>query len=161
MELRSFDGSGDLSLEADIRKIGDVLEFRYLLAGNVGDVLVPPLSPPMRTDGLWKSTCFEAFIGTGDASYVELNFAPSGRWAAYSFEGYRVGMRELDIAPPTVRFANNCLIAEVELGAPPGSPLNLAAVIERNDGDRSYWALAHAIGRPDFHASDCFVAKVP
>jgi hypothetical protein len=161
MDLRPFAECRGLSLAAEIKKVGEILEFRYVLAGNIGDVVVPPHSLPARTDELWKSTCFEAFIETGDASYVELNFAPSGQWAAYSFDDYREGMRELDIVPPKISFANNRLVATVELAARPGSALNLSAVIERGDGGRSYWALAHPEGRPDFHARDCFVAKVP
>lgn len=161
MELRPFDECRDLGLEADIKRIGELLEFNYVLSGNVNDILVPQCSSPSRTDELWKSTCFEAFIKTGNASYVELNFAASGRWAAYSFDDYRKGMVELGIAPPKISFAHNRLVATVELAARPGSALNLAAVIERRDGERSYWALAHPEGRPDFHARDCFVAKVP
>ncbi|HEV8407645.1 MAG TPA: DOMON-like domain-containing protein [Sphingomicrobium sp.] len=162
MELNSFDHCEDLSLVADVKKNGDVLEFSYLLAGNVGDVAIPPSLPPVRTDGLWNSTCFEAFISTGKTSYLELNFAPSGQWAAYSFTAYRCGMRELDIAQPKISFAENRLAAAVELAARPGSALNLTAVIERKNGISSYWALAHPAGnRPDFHARDCFVSKLP
>lgn len=162
MELRPFDQCEDLSLSAGISKNGEMFEFSYLLTGNLRDVVIPRPSLPLRTDGLWKSTCFEAFIATGGTSYIELNFAPSGQWAAYSFENYRAGMHELDIAPPKIFFAENRLIVEVDLAATPGSALNLAAVIERRDGVRNYWALAHPAGdRPDFHARDCFVAKLP
>jgi hypothetical protein len=53
-------------------------------------------------------------------------------------------------------------VATIELAAKPGSPLNVTAVIERKNGVRGYWALAHPKGsRPDFHARDCFVAKLP
>lgn len=162
MELRPFDQCEDLGLAAGIRKNGDIFEFSYLLTGDLSDVVIPVPSLPMRTDGLWKSTCFEAFIATGGTSYVELNFAPSGQWAAYGFENYREGMHELDIAPPKICFAENRLMVAVELAARPGSALNLSAVIERKDGARSYWALAHPEGnQPDFHARDCFIAKLP
>jgi hypothetical protein len=30
--------------------------------------------------------------------YVEYNLSPSGAWAAYRFDGYREGMRGLEIA---------------------------------------------------------------
>ena len=40
--------------------------------------------------------------------------------------------------------------------------LNLSAVLEEKDGTKSYWALAHPAGdKPDFHAPDCFAAKLP
>jgi hypothetical protein len=38
-----------------------------------------------------------------------------------------------------------------------GWRLGLSAVIEETSGHKSYWALAHPPGRPDFHHSDCFV----
>src|SRR3546814_9971873 len=32
----------------------------------------------------------------------------------------------------------------------------LSAVIEETDGTKSYWALRHPPGKPDFHHPDCF-----
>ena len=162
LTLLPFDHCEDLGIVAGVKKHGEVLEFMYLLEGDIDDLLFPPPSPPIRTDGLWTSTCFEMFIGTGEVSYVELNFAPSGQWAAYGFSKYREGMRELGLATPRISFARNRLVATVELAADAGSPFNMAAVIERKDGMRSYWALAHPKGnRPDFHSRDCFVGKLP
>lgn len=162
MRLSPFGPCKELSIVSGVRQKGDALEFSYLIEGDTTGVVIPPPSSPMRTDGLWGSTCFEAFIGIGKTGYVELNFAPSGRWAAYSFTNYRQGMRELDIAPPSICFAQGRVIATVELAAERGSPLNLTAVIELRSGIRSYWALAHPEGnRPDFHARDCFVARLP
>jgi hypothetical protein len=162
MTLCPFDRCKDLSVSALVKKKSNVFEFSYLLEGDVADILIPPASPPMRTDGLWQSTCFEAFIGIGETSYLELNFATSRQWAAYSFANYREGMRQLDIPPPEICFAENRLVATVELAAKSGSPLNVTAVIERKDEGRSYWAIAHPKGnRPDFHARDCFVARLP
>ena len=36
------------------------------------------------------------------------------------------------------------------------SAAGLSAVIEEKDGTKSYWALAHGGGAPDFHAPACF-----
>ncbi len=33
----------------------------------------------------------------------------------------------------------------------------LSAVIETKNGTKSYWALAHPPGKPDFHHADCFI----
>ena len=34
-------------------------------------------------------------------------------------------------------------------------------VLEEQDGTKSYWALAHPAGdKPDFHAADCFAARL-
>ena len=39
--------------------------------------------------------------------------------------------------------------------------LALTAVIEETNGVKSYWALKHAPGKPDFHAADGFVVELP
>lgn len=45
-------------------------------------------------------------------------------------------------------------------GAEPWA-MGLSAIIEEESGLKSYWALAHASGPPDFHNSACFVATLP
>ena len=121
-----------------------------------------------RADGLWQTTCLEAFLRPGDgAAYREWNFAPSGQWAAYDFTAYREDMREADIgAPPYIRLEDNLtwwtLGATIAVPAGETWQLGLAAVLEEQDGTKSYWALAHPPGdKPDFHHPDCFAAKLP
>ena len=162
MQLLPFDACDDLRVDADVKRSGNRLEFTYKLSGKTADVVIPLPAPPERTDGLWQATCFEAFVSLGKSSYAELNFAPSGQWAAYRFTNYRQGMRQLDIEAPEIAFDDNMLTAVVEMKAETEVMLNLSAVIERRNGSRSYWALAHPKGnRPDFHTRDCFVAKLP
>jgi hypothetical protein len=36
----------------------------------------------------------------------------------------------------------------------------LSAIIEELDGTKSYWALAHPPGKPDFHHADCFALRL-
>jgi hypothetical protein len=38
--------------------------------------------------------------------------------------------------------------------------LGLSAIIEEASGQRSYWALAHPPGKPDFHHPDSFALEV-
>ena len=38
--------------------------------------------------------------------------------------------------------------------------LGLSAVIEDTNGHKSYWALAHPPGKPDFHHADCFAYEL-
>ncbi|NUT00669.1 MAG: DOMON-like domain-containing protein [Sphingomonas sp.] len=122
---------------------------------------------PSRVDELWRTTCFEAFLGEeGTDAYQEWNFAPSGQWAAYDFSGYREGMSEAEVAaPPYIRVEDNftwwAFGATISLEAGKSWTFNLTAVLEEKDGCKSYWALAHAPEKPDFHAADCFVAKLP
>lgn len=119
---------------------------------------------PARIEGLWNTTCFEAFLAHPDGGYVEYNFAPSRAWAGYRFESYRSGMTPaLDLLQSDIFIEKSerrfSLITYVEL--PPkelGSMASIAlsAVIEEVDGTKSYWALAHPPGPPDFHHPDCF-----
>jgi hypothetical protein len=37
--------------------------------------------------------------------------------------------------------------------------IGLAAVIEETSGRKSYWALAHPLGKADFHHSDSFALE--
>jgi hypothetical protein len=39
--------------------------------------------------------------------------------------------------------------------------IGLSAVIEETNGLKSYWALAHPPGKPDFHHKDCFAHTLP
>lgn len=139
------------------------LVLRYVLKGMIGEIALPPLAAPLRTDELWRHSCFEAFVLRPNG-YCEFNFAPSTAWAAYAFDGYRSGMRPLDLPPPVLQ-ANPgteefSLTATFEV--PPG-PLRLAlsAVIENTDGSLSYWALQHPPGKPDFHHPDAFALEIP
>src|SRR5262249_8129622 len=72
----------------------DVLRFHYVLEANLKHLRVPsPVADAARADNLWAHTCFEAFVGFARSPrYLELNFSPSGQWAAYGFESYRQGM---------------------------------------------------------------------
>src|SRR5262249_19858662 len=80
------------------------LRLAYRAAGRMPDVALALPAAPLFTDGLWQTTCFEAFLKpAGGAGYLELNFAPSGEWAAYGFSGYRVGMAPLRIETPCIQ----------------------------------------------------------
>ncbi len=159
-------------IEADIRRRRPrTLVLAYELAGDPGKLRIPARAPPMRADGLWRRTCFEAFLMLEDGGYLELNLSPSGRWAAYRFEGYRAGMAPLEPFPaPKIAFARTAegltLNAALELPELPGLSdngpwrLGLAAVIEDADGNIGYWALAHPPGKPDFHHADSFACEV-
>ena len=146
-------------------------EFR--LAADLKRVRLPAGQGGARADGLWRHTCFEAFLAAdGAAGYCEYNFSPAGDWAAYRFDGYRAGMRAAELAAPpliSVRRTRGGLTLGAQLALEglfaPGAALRvgLAAVLEDERGALSYWALAHAPGRPDFHHAAGFVlaARVP
>jgi hypothetical protein len=129
--------------------------------------VIPSAEEPDRADELWKTTCFEAFLRPlGETSYREWNFAASGQWASYEFSDYRADMAEGDVTqPPYIRIEDNltwwALGASIAVPADMNWELGLSAVLEEKDGTKSYWALAHSAEKPDFHAPDCFIAKLP
>lgn len=150
-----------------LRPSAGILQMRWRAAVEPNAMVLPSdSSAPRRRDGLWRHTCFEAFVRPeGGEAYLELNFSPSGDWAAYGFDGYRRGMAEAQLAAPRIetRLGDRAieLSAEVE-GLPPGPwQMGLSAVVEEADGPLSYWALAHPPGRPDFHHPDCFALHLP
>jgi hypothetical protein len=143
------------------------LELHYFVSGTIADLRIAPLSSPERTDELWKTTCFEAFLRTPpDSDYFEFNFAPSTCWSAYHFTNTRVGMRVArEIAAPRIEIRSSATTFELKaaLDPVPDAPwrLALSAVIEETSGRKSYWALAHPPGKPDFHHPDCFALEFP
>ena len=129
--------------------------------------VIPKLSEPWRADNLWETTCFEAFLkAVGQDSYREWNFAPTGNWAAYDFSRYREGRSRADVgSPPYIRMEDNftwwTVGATIADDADTQWQLGLSAILEEKDGTKSYWALAYPPGdKPDFHAADCFAAKL-
>ncbi|HET9427243.1 MAG TPA: DOMON-like domain-containing protein [Allosphingosinicella sp.] len=148
------------------------LSLLFTVRGDIGRIRIPTAATPDRKDGLWRHSCFEAFIREPQRKdYLELNLSPSGDWAAYRFDDYRTGMAPLAIPAPTIQ----CQAIEKELGmaadidlasvAEPGVceiwQLGLSAVIEADDGSLSHWALVHSRGAADFHHPDCFVLELP
>ena len=156
------------AITARIKLTQHWLTLRWRIEGS-GALVVPPLAGKGRADGLWQATCFELFLKTPDSeTYAELNLSPSERWAAYDFDTYRAGMgpRHMPRDPVcTMRLCKDLAIfdAAVPLAGLPPLPWScgLSAVIEEEGDRKSYWALAHAPGKPDFHAPTCFAATLP
>lgn len=149
------------------------LVLSYVVTGKINEVCMQPVMAAARSDELWRHTCFEAFIRPlPGAAYYEFNFVPSTQWAAYRFTSYRNGMRvaaEISAPPIEVHSDNDrySLQATLNLDRLPDLPreavwrLGLSALIEDISGRKSYWALAHPPGKPDFHHSDCFAYEFP
>jgi hypothetical protein len=128
---------------------------------------LPPVVAAARADELWRHTCFEAFVRTSaDPGYYEFNFSPSTQWAAYQFSGYRSGMRvATEIAAPRIEARSSAATYTLQVALEfdeLSSPLllGLSAVLEETNGRKSYWALAHPPGKPDFHHADCFALEL-
>ena len=153
------------------RSAPGLLVLRYAVLGRVAGIALPAAGAPARSDGLWRHTCFEAFVRGPGETYCEFNVAPSGQWAAWRFSGHRQGMTPLPVSPPVTvaRRSEGRLevAASFALGDLPearGGALwrvGLSAVIEEAGGRLSYWALRHPAGEPDFHHPDCFALELP
>jgi hypothetical protein len=150
-----------------------LLVIEYRLQGDLAGFRIPPPRTAQRVDELWKHTCFEAFLVTDDSpGYEELNFSPSGEWAAYRFSAYRTGMTPADgVGVPTTRVAREATALQVSVAIAisairearqTATPLRIAfaAVIEDGDGKMSYWAQRHPPGKPDFHHPDGFALEI-
>ena len=155
-------------IEAEVsRPRPGVLAVRSRVSGATESLVMPPAITG-RTDGLWRHTCFEAFVRpTLGEAYRELNLA-AGQWAAYRFDGYRLGMADADVGPPDNHLAGEgggafacAAIWTLDLPDDRAWRIGVAAVIEETGGRLSYWALAHPPGKPDFHHADCFALQVP
>ncbi|WP_294329380.1 DOMON-like domain-containing protein [uncultured Sphingomonas sp.] len=154
------------SVQCVIQRDGDALRLTYTVAAAPGALLLPASALPVRTDGLWQTTCLELFVADAHAAYREFNFAPSGQWAAYGFAARREGVAPLAMPePPAIQLVareGETILSVVLPGIGPGPlRLGITAVIEETDGTKSYWALRHGGDAPDFHDPDCFVAQLP
>jgi hypothetical protein len=146
---------------------GDIT-LAYRLSGKLDALEIADPAKPGRANELWKSTCFELFIGNfEDENYLEYNFSPSHQWAAYQFAGYRADMVDLETSAPNIWVEQDAdaltLIATLALPeAWRGRDLRagLSAVLATKSGDISYWAVAHPPGKPDFHHKDCFAVQL-
>lgn len=160
-------------LEVEIRRERPArLTLSYTLSGSIGDLRLPERAEAARRDGLWQRTCFELFLRSGDGeAYAEFNLSPSTEWAAYGFDGYREGMRDLtEVRDPGIEFVHDrtsvTLRAELDLAGTGFSDdevwhAGLSVVVVDSGGTRSFWALNHPPGAPDFHHGDCFALELP
>ena len=145
----------------------------YVITGNVEEILLPQQHAADRTDKLWEHTCFEIFLRPdGSRAYMELNFSPSSQWAAYRFDDYRAGMKELPMstAPKIYHDEGMPHVMDIEIALElkalrslSDSDIRLAAcaVIEDRRGQKSYWAVRHPSSKPDFHHPDSFTLTLP
>jgi hypothetical protein len=148
------------------------LVLRYRVRAKPSDLRLPLPASPTRSDGLWQHSCFELFVrAAAPGPYYEFNFSPSSAWAAYRFDDHRSGMAAAPMpAPPCIRMRSAPDLVELtvqleldqlpELAGAATLHIGLSAVIEEADGRKSYWALAHPAGVPDFHHSDCFALEL-
>ena len=144
----------------------DLRDGRTMLRYSVDgceSLVAPPYAGKGRADDLWRTTCFELFLGGNGPGYLEFNFSPSGKWASYFFGSYREGQIAPDLGvQPDIRteqgqeiFVLTAFLATSDVAG--ALRAGVSAVIEEKGGRLSYWALAHGPDKPDFHDPACFV----
>lgn len=148
------------------------MQITYAMHGHLEHLRIPPPATRARTDGLWRHTCFELFIRcAGVPAYYELNFSPSGAWAAFSFAAYREGGApaeqavnpRIEVTSSENNLTLDALVPLEGLHAHHASvrlEAALAAVVEERDGRLTYWALRHAPGKPDFHHPSAYALEL-
>ncbi len=155
---------GVARIEVEVERSGDVLALTYKLYGDISALRFPESAALRRADRLWERTCFEAFVQPdGEEGYFEFNFSPSGEWAAYRLAGYRSGLMEAELAPPAIEMRAEPELYELRarMRWAGGGRLGLSAIVEDEAGRKSWWALSHPPGEPDFHHPACFALDLP
>ncbi len=122
-----------------------------------------------RADELWRKSCLEFFWSGGegpDDPYYEFNLSPDLKWNCYRFHRYRE--RDLSFNPASlprvgVTREGDKIIFSAQVELPPHGRvrfLGVNAVIEREGGSLSYWAVHHPDCEPNFHDKRGFVAHL-
>jgi hypothetical protein len=143
------------SVEASLERTSDGAIACFVAVGDTEKLVVPKPADPVRTNDLWRTTCFELFVGAAGERYGEFNLSPSGAWAAYRFDDYRHGMADApaDVAIKIELEAGRLiLVADIRAAFAANAPIGMTAVIAETDGHIRYWASSFAPGKPDFHA---------
>lgn len=185
------DHCSNLALSCSVVRIAGMVTLRYHLRGSLDTLDLPlepvqaelsglstqtnrmPLgykAPLSRRHHLWRRSCFECFFAVfGEEGYDEVNLCPDGCWNHYRFSAYRRDMREVQGAAVRLSVEANrealTLTATISLDAMADERLRLVAaltaVLLHRDGTRSYWALSHCGGEPDFHDRRGFLLHLP
>lgn len=169
--VRHPDSSETLAADVSARCAASapgVFDVAFRVLGDIAGLHIPAPRSGERADGLWRTTCFELFVrAAGEPSYWEVNLSPSSDWAVYRFDEYRTNQRQENDAEAlhidACRLpASFHLTAQIRLRALTNTGRSslmagLSAVLEDESGLKSYWALAHSAGAPDFHNPACFV----
>ena len=163
-----------LRIDGSVCRLGRQLQLHYRLQGPLAELLIPSApakGAPERQDGLWLHTCLEAFWAVeNQPGYWELNISPAGPWNLYQLDNYREGLKPepaLAAMATSIVQRSNELQLKVAFSLPEAIgldqvlQLSVAAVIEQQNKQISYWALAHPGPGPDFHRRDGFLLRLP
>ena len=153
VEFKLFQFEGDSQINCTIEFTDNKLSLSYYLT-NLTDIVWPNFQGISRANELWKSTCFELFLGVaGQQDYTEFNISPSGEWNCYQFESYREGMRENTLWKLVDLTSCDSKLSCGFLGDTSNKNslrIGPAAILQRSSDELQYFAVSHG-ARPDFH----------
>lgn len=117
------------------------------------------------TDG-WNCYYFDDYREGMEEARIAAPRLEAGRYDQPIPPGTRAHFTDLETfdayrAPFLMLQAHLELKQRAELWMGQALRLGLSAVIEERDGNKSYWAVRHPEGRPDFHHPDCFAIELP
>lgn len=134
------------------------IHLRYSMSHVEEQLVWPAEEFAQRRDELWKTTCFEMFVGSGESSeYLEINLSPSGHWNVYHFDDYRSGMSVCEPAQAQIQSQQRqWLEAEVDCKSltellTQKPKIGVTAVLNWGPNQTEYWAMLHSGSKPDFH----------
>lgn len=148
-------------------RTGRLLTVTYRLTGPLQGLDIEPVADrPLRKDHLWQETCFECFVSAAHTvKYWEINLSPARHWNIYRFDDYRRGMQKerafsrlvvsTDSITDKLELSSRLALAPIGLTRHP-IVLAISAVLKRNNGELTYWALNHYGPQPDFHRREGF-----
>ena len=110
----------------------------YFVTGKISGLRLPPIAAAVRAQELWQRTCFEAFVRSEASGVSAPAIAVKASSALFRLQT-SLALGQLSDLPRDSKWR-----------------LGLSALIEETSGSKSYWALAHPPGKPDFHHPDCF-----
>jgi hypothetical protein len=161
----------DLAITGSIARCSQTLDIQWTLKGRLAELVIPAAAEtPTRRHGLWLESCFEFFVGLKDSPrHWEFNLSPAGDWNVYRFNGYRLGMQEetaFTMLPFTVRSQPDSLSLGLQFSlerivqAAQVLETSVCAVIKRNSGETTFWALIHPGPQADFHRRTGFAVDI-
>lgn len=153
------------SVQAEIEATEQGCKARFRLDGDISQIKVPTHAASERMDFLWKTTCFEVFWQPeGGQYYREFNLSPSSHWACYDFDDFRLNSRDapVDAIAIACSYDGGSLQLEASIASelPLPAAVALNAIVEDNDGNIQFWALAFETGKAEFHSEVCRAIKL-
>ncbi|HHO56714.1 MAG TPA: DOMON-like domain-containing protein [Trueperaceae bacterium] len=154
----------DLDMVVRLELNPNSLQLNYSIHANLDNLILPTIQKEIkRADNLWQNTCFEAFLKLKDSpKYLELNLSPFSAYNVYSFDDYRQGMKDMDIAEiklNSLKEAHNYKFsADLRfVDSFDFEAISICAIIKLSSGETSHWAIKHKSSKPDFHLASSFI----